>query len=76
MKLCRESEEKFWAISQEEDVAKLAILKGKGMEILDPSPELSAELVKRAIPLWDNMLKSMGPGAQQAVAEFRKRTGK
>jgi TRAP-type C4-dicarboxylate transport system substrate-binding protein len=76
MKLCREAEDKFWGISQEEDAAKLAVLKSKGMEVLDPSPELSAELIKRAIPLWDNMLKPMGPGAQQAVAEFRKRTGK
>lgn len=75
-KLCSESEAKFWKVSEEEDASKIAVMKSKKMEILDPSPELSAELIKRAIPLWDGMLKSMGPEAQKVVAEFRKRTGK
>jgi TRAP-type C4-dicarboxylate transport system substrate-binding protein len=75
-KLCSESEAKFWKVSEEEDASKLATLKSKGMEIVDPSPELRAELTKRAVPLWDSMLKSMGPEAEKAVAEFRKRTGK
>ena len=74
--LCRDSEAKFWKVSEDEDAAQLALLRSKGMHVLDPSQELAAELRKRAVPLWESMLKSMGPEAQKVVAQFRERTGR
>jgi TRAP-type C4-dicarboxylate transport system substrate-binding protein len=46
-------EGQFWLVSRAEDAKKLEILKSHGVTITEPSPELKAELMKRAQPMWD-----------------------
>lgn len=46
-------EGQFWLVSRAEDAKKLDILKSHGITVAEPSPELKAELIKRAMPMWD-----------------------
>lgn len=46
-------EGQFWQNSRAEDDEKIALLKNNGVEVSAPSPELSAELMETALPLWD-----------------------
>lgn len=46
-------EGQFWLVSRAEDAKKLEILKSHGITVTSPSPELKAELMKRAMPMWD-----------------------
>lgn len=46
-------EGQFWLNSRAEDAKKIATLKENGVEVSAPSPELSAALLEKALPLWD-----------------------
>ncbi|MEL5878365.1 TRAP transporter substrate-binding protein [Cereibacter sphaeroides] len=46
-------EGQFWLNSRAEDDKKIATLKENGVEVSAPSPELSAALLEKALPLWD-----------------------
>jgi TRAP-type C4-dicarboxylate transport system substrate-binding protein len=46
-------EGQFWLNSRAEDDKKLAVLREHGVEVSAPSAELSAELLQKAIPIWD-----------------------
>lgn len=52
-KIAKELEGQFWENSRAEDAKKLAILSEHGMTVTAPSPELKAELIEKAKPLWD-----------------------
>lgn len=46
-------EGQFWLKSRAEDDNKIATLKENGVEVSAPSPEMSAALMEKALPLWD-----------------------
>lgn len=46
-------EAEFWQKSAAEDAKKLAVLSDNGMTVTSPSPELKAELLEKAKPLWE-----------------------
>ncbi|RRH76203.1 TRAP transporter substrate-binding protein [Falsigemmobacter faecalis] len=52
-KVGRDLEGQFWLNSRAEDDKKMAVLRENGVEITAPSAELSAQLMERALPLWD-----------------------
>lgn len=49
----RNLEPQFWQNSMDEDAEKIAVLEEHGMEVTQTSPELRAELLEKAQPLWD-----------------------
>lgn len=53
----KEMEGQFWLNSVNEDAAKIAILRENGMTVVAPSPEFKAELVEKAMPLWDAFME-------------------
>lgn len=52
-----ELEGQFWLNSIREDAKKIATLKEKGITVTAPSPELKADLLERARPLWDEFMQ-------------------
>ena len=74
--LAKELEPKFWQVSRDEDEAKLATLRQNGIKITEPGPELKADLLKVAQPMWDSFVKSGGPQAAEVVQKYRAATGK
>ncbi|RYH05972.1 C4-dicarboxylate ABC transporter substrate-binding protein [Tropicimonas sp. IMCC6043] len=46
-------EGQFWLNSANEDSTKIATLEENGMTVSAPSPELKAELIEKAKPLWE-----------------------
>lgn len=46
-------EAQFWQNSRAEDAKKIATLRENGMTVTNPSPELKAALLEKAMPLWD-----------------------
>ncbi|MCQ2002546.1 TRAP transporter substrate-binding protein [Rhizobium sp. NRK18] len=67
----KKMEGEFWLASRAEDDAKIAILKEHGMEVTSPSPELKAELIKRAQPLWE-AFKQRVPDAAPYIDAYLK----
>ncbi len=47
-------EGQFWLNSSAEDAKKLALLAENGITITAPTPELKAQLLEKAKPLWDD----------------------
>jgi TRAP-type transport system periplasmic protein len=74
-RIARELEPKFWQVSRDEDEEKLGILKKNGMQIIEPSAELRADLLKVARPMWDEFARTAGPRAQEIVTKYRHATG-
>ncbi len=75
-KLAKEMEPKFWQVSKDEDEAKLNTLRENGITITEPSPELKADLLKVAEPMWDDFIKSAGPQAKDVIGRYRTAAGK
>lgn len=48
-----ELEGQFWLNSRAEDAQRLASLSEHGMNVTTPSPALKAELLQKAMPLWE-----------------------
>ena len=67
----KKMEGEFWLASRAEDDAKIAILKEHGMDVTSPSPELKAELIKRAQPLWE-AFKERVPDAAPYIDAYLK----
>ncbi|MGN0934715.1 TRAP transporter substrate-binding protein [Falsigemmobacter intermedius] len=68
-KVARDMEGEFWLNSRAEDDKKMAILRENGVEISAPSPELAAELMERALPLWD-AFKARVPEAAPVIDAY------
>ena len=75
-KLARELEPRFWAVSQQEDEEKLAVLKKNGIQITEPTPELKGELLKVAQPMWEEFTTKAGPRAKEVVTKYRQAVGR
>lgn len=67
--LAARMEGEFWLNSRAEDERRLAALRENGMEISNPSPELRAALLERAMPLWDEF-KARVPEAQPVIENY------
>jgi TRAP-type C4-dicarboxylate transport system substrate-binding protein len=75
-KVARELEPQFWEASKQDHAKKVAELKANGMEIQPASAKLVSQMVERTTPLWEQYVKPMGKEALDALAEYRKATGK
>jgi len=73
--LARKLEAQFWAAAIEEDEKKLATLAENGVKISKPSPELRAQLVAVAEPMWAEFIENV-PQAEAVIANYRKMIGK
>jgi len=62
-------EAQFWLNSRAEDEKKIATLRENGMTVTAPSPELKAELLEKAKPLWD-AFKTRVPEAAPIIDEY------
>jgi len=62
-------EGQFWLNSHAEDAQKIATLKEHGMEVTAPSPELKADLIETAKPLWAEFEKRV-PDAAPYVENY------
>jgi TRAP-type transport system periplasmic protein len=69
-------EPQFWEVSRQEDELKLAELAQNGMKITEPTPELRAQLLEKALPMWDAFIAEVGEPAGTVVAAYRAKTGK
>lgn len=74
--LAAEMEPQFWDVSRQEDTAKLATLEENGMKVTEPTPELRAQLLEAAKPMWDAFVAEAGPKAAEVVGAYRDATGK
>lgn len=71
-----ELEPQFWEVSRAEDEAKLEELAENGMKITEPTPELRAELLETAKPMWDAFIEEVGPPAGRVITAYREKMGK
>lgn len=62
-------EGQFWLNSRAEDDKKLATLRENGVEVTAPSPELSAALMEKALPLWE-AFKTRVPEAAPVIDAY------
>jgi TRAP-type C4-dicarboxylate transport system substrate-binding protein len=71
-----ELEPVFWEVSQKEDAAKLETLADNGVKITEPTPELRAQLLETAQPMWQQFIDEVGPQAEEVVGAYRAQTGR
>lgn len=64
-------EGQFWLRSRAEDDQRLATLREHGMEISAPSPELKAQLIEKAKPLWA-AFEARVPDAKPTIEDYLK----
>ncbi|WP_138466642.1 TRAP transporter substrate-binding protein [Poseidonocella sp. HB161398] len=62
-------EGQFWLNSRAEDASKIATLEEHGMTVTAPSAELKAELLEKALPLWD-AFKERVPDAAPVIDAY------
>jgi TRAP-type C4-dicarboxylate transport system substrate-binding protein len=74
--LAAELEPRFWEVSVQEDERNLATLRGNGMSVTDPSPEMKRQITTAAERIWAAYVREAGADAGRIVSEFRNRTGK
>src|SRR5438094_934570 len=72
LKAAADAETRGWKASEETNSWYLDQLKQKGMTIVKPSPQLTADLKKVGDVMLQDWLKKAGPEGQAAVDAFRK----
>ena len=63
-------EPEFWAVSRNDDAAKLAILEAGGIMTVVPDPELLEEMRQAARPMWQAFANDVGPEAEEILRAF------
>ena len=72
LKAAAAAEERGWKVSEQKDAEYLALLKKNGMQVLDPSPALKAEMRKVVgEPMLAEWLKQAAPEGPQVVDAYR-----
>lgn len=66
----------FWQVSADDDMKQLAVLKGHGMQTVEPSEKLMSDMRALARPMWRDFIKRVGPDAKHIIDAFLARTGK
>ncbi|MBK0328112.1 TRAP transporter substrate-binding protein [Rhodobacteraceae bacterium F11138] len=72
--LSKKLEGEFWLNSVAEDAKKIATLEENGMTVSAPSPELRADLLEMALPLWD-AFRDRVPEAAPVIDAYLKARG-
>ncbi len=72
MKAAAAAEERGWASSKKVNTEVLEKLKANGMQILQPSPQLKADMKKVGDTMLKEWLDKAGPEGQQMVDAYRK----
>ncbi|MEP6702759.1 MAG: TRAP transporter substrate-binding protein, partial [Betaproteobacteria bacterium] len=72
LKAAADAEVRGWKLSQEKNQWYVDQLKAKGMNILPPPPQLSADLKKVGDVLLGEWLKKAGPEGQAVVEAYKK----
>jgi TRAP-type C4-dicarboxylate transport system substrate-binding protein len=72
LKAAADAEVRGWKASEEKNGWYIDQLKQKGMAIVKPSPQLTADLKKVGDTMLQEWLKKAGPDGQAAVDAFRK----
>jgi TRAP-type C4-dicarboxylate transport system substrate-binding protein len=72
LKAAADAEARGWKASEEKNGWYLDQLKGKGMTIVKPAPQLTADLKKVGDTMLQDWLKKAGPDGQAAVDAYRK----
>jgi TRAP-type C4-dicarboxylate transport system substrate-binding protein len=72
LKAAADAEVRGWKASEEKNGWYLDQLKQKGMTIIKPSPQLTADLKKVGDVMLQDWLKKAGPEGQAAVDSYRK----
>lgn len=60
----------FWAISAQDDQAKLTVLENQGMRTIEPTDRLRAQMREAARPMWQEFVSEAGPEAQQILKRY------
>ena len=66
----KELEPVFWKRVKENDLQSEALLREKGITIIQPNAALKAELLKRAQPVWEGFMKT-SPEAKRVVGDYK-----
>lgn len=74
-KVAEEMEPGFWEISRQGDLDSIKIMTDNGMELVEISPELRAEMTKRGQALQEEFLQRV-PAAKPLVEQFKAAAGK
>lgn len=69
-KVAAELEPKFWEVSRQGDVNSIKVMTGNGMELVEISPELRAQMEERAVMLQEAFLERV-PEAKPLVQKFK-----
>jgi TRAP-type C4-dicarboxylate transport system substrate-binding protein len=72
VKAADDAETRGWKISEEKNGWYLDQLKGKGMNIVTPAPQLMTDLKKVGDTMLADWLKKAGPDGQAVIDAFRK----
>jgi len=72
MKAAAEAEARGWKVSQQKHTEYLDLLKKNGMNIMQPSAQLKADMKKVGDTMLKEWLDKAGPEGQQLVDAFRK----
>lgn len=68
-----EAEEKVWAAMLEAEKSDNALLASKGMQVLDPSPELAEGLKAVGAQMTEEWIKAAGDRGAAIIADYRAR---
>jgi len=72
LKAAADAEARGWKLSQEKNQWYVDQLKAKGMNIIAPSPQLSADMKKIGEVMVGDWVKKAGPDGQAIVDAYRK----
>lgn len=65
------AEPRGWKLSEDTTTTQLQTLRGKGMTVIPPSPELRAQLEKIGATLTEEWVKKAGDAGQTVMRKFR-----
>lgn len=74
-KLATELEPRFWEVSRQGDLDSIATMTGHGMELVELSPELRAEMAERGRSLQEAFMERV-PASRPLVERFRAAVGR
>ena len=72
LKAGAEAETRGWALSKQKNGETLELLKKNGMNIVQPSPQLKADMKKVGETMLKEWLDKAGPEGQALVDAYRK----
>ncbi|MBO1073036.1 TRAP transporter substrate-binding protein [Roseomonas marmotae] len=65
----------FWQVAADDDTSSVKKLTAGGMQVIDPSPEMMAEMRRRTVPIKEDFLKR-APAAKPVIAAYLAELGR